>query len=285
MPSPATIKIFLPQGDPKKIRVAELSNWSGKALSSPRSTIDQLLSRPETSKAGIYILLGSDPKSGEPTAYIGEAEVLCERIKKHKSRDDWNHIIIFISKDDNLTKSHIRYLEGSLIQVASEVGRYVLINKVSSGAHLPEADRHEMDVFLFNLMQLLPVLGTELTTPLVPKDVLEKSEDKLMFFKTKDASAAGFRTPNGFVVIKGSSAVLKERASAKKNGPWTVSLREKLKKDGAIVEAQEVYLFTKDVEFSSPSAAAGVIQGGTAQGTVLWKSKDGKTLKVLDKSI
>jgi hypothetical protein len=41
--SSATIKIFLVQGDPKRLRIAELSNWTGKAVAgsvSPTSSIN-----------------------------------------------------------------------------------------------------------------------------------------------------------------------------------------------------------------------------------------------------
>lgn len=277
----ATIKIFLPQGDPKKIRIAELSNWSGKAIASPRSEIDLFLSRGESSKPGVYILLGVDPESGVSIAYVGEAENIAERVKQHKAKDDWNSLIAFFSKDENLTKSHIRYLEGRLIEISLNVGRYQITNKVSSGAHLPEADQHEMEVFLSKILQLLPVLGTELTTP-VASLFSEKSNINLLYFSTKNVSATGFRSPNGFVVIKGSTAVLKERASAQLQGNWVVSRRQKLIADGALIESSGVLAFTEDVEFGSPSAAAAVVQGGTAQGTVLWKNGQGKTLKEIE---
>jgi hypothetical protein len=277
----ATIKIFLPQGDPKKIRIAELSNWSGKAIASPRSEIERFLSRPEISKPGIYILLGIDPESGNSIAYIGEAEILPERIKQHKSKDDWNSVIAFFSKDENLTKSHIRYLEGRLIDISSKIGRYKITNKVMSGAHLPEADQHEMEVFLSKILQLLPILGTELTTP-VASLLTEKSNFEMLYFSTKNVSATGFRSPNGFVIAKGSTAVLKERESAQTQGVWVISLRQKLIADGALVESLGSLLFTEDVEFGSPSAAAAVVQGGTAQGTVLWKNGQGKTLKEIE---
>lgn len=276
----ATIKIFLPQGDPKKIRVAELSNWSGKSIASPRSEIELFLKRPEISRPGVYILLGIDPESGDSIAYIGEAEILSERIKQHKFRDDWNSVIVFFSKDENLTKSHIRYLEGRIIDISSKVGRYKITNKVQSGAHLPESDQHDMEVFLSKILQLLPILGTELTTPIA--SLLPEKAVDLLYFSTKNVTATGFRSPNGFVVIKGSSAVLKERESAHTQGVWVISLRQKLISAGTLVQSADCLKFTEDVEFGSPSAAAAVVQGGTAQGTVLWKNKQGKTLKELE---
>ena len=38
----ATIKLFLPHGDAKGLRTAEISNWTGKALAAPRTELVQL---------------------------------------------------------------------------------------------------------------------------------------------------------------------------------------------------------------------------------------------------
>jgi hypothetical protein len=64
--------------------------------------------------------------------------------------------------------------------------------------------------------------------------------------------------------------------------PWVLALRQQLIAEGALIEREGFLVFTKDVEFSSPSAAAAVIHGGTANGLLAWKTKDGKTLKQLD---
>jgi hypothetical protein len=162
----ATIKLFLPLGDPKKVRTAELSNWSGKAVAAPRTDLEHLLARPELAKPGIYLLLGADPETGDPVAYVGEAEVVGDRLRQHKGKEFWTSAIAFVSKDENLTKAHIRYLEGRILSKAAAIGRYKLINSVASGAKLPESDQHEMEVFLERIAQLLPVLGAELLTPI-----------------------------------------------------------------------------------------------------------------------
>ncbi len=124
----ATIKIFLAHGDPKRLRTAELSNWTGKAVAGPRSEFDSILAREESSNSGIYFLTGNDPESGNPAIYIGEAESIKDRVKNHLEKDFWNQIIFFISKDENLTKSHIRYCEGRLIEIAKSAGRAVIKN-------------------------------------------------------------------------------------------------------------------------------------------------------------
>lgn len=274
----ATIKLFLPRGDAKSLRTAEISNWSGKAIAAPRTELDEFLSREELDKPGVYILLGTDPETNAPRAYIGEAEVLRERLKQHKSKEFWVAAIAFLSKDENLTKAHVRHLENRLLSEATSIGRYHLDQNQAGGAKLPESDREDMEVFLGRIRQLLPVLGSDILTPLVqpPKSV---SAPDLLFCTIKNAEAQGQRSPNGFVVYKGSTAVVDERPSAQS---WIKSLRQQLLDEGVLVTEGDLLRFAKDAEFSSPSAAAATIKGGNANGLTSWRRKDGLTLRELD---
>lgn len=279
----ATIKIFLTHGDAKGVRTAEISNWSGKAIAGPRSQLGNLLSREELGKPGVYILLGTDLSSGGLAAYIGEAEAVRERLKQHKAKaeDYWNEVIAFVSKDDNLTKSHIRYLEGRLIQIAKDVGRYVLINTVSSGAKLPESDRSDMDAYLERVAQLLPVLGSELITPVIDR-TLDNQARLILTCKRKDAVASGMRTNKGFVVFKDSTAILELKALNQDGAAWIVALRQQLIINRDLEPRDGRLVFTRDVEFASPSAAAAMVYGGVAAGPLAWKDASGKTLKELE---
>lgn len=280
MPS-ATIKLFLVHGDPKRLRTAELSNWTGKAVSGPRTQFDGVLAREESDKSGIYFLTGTDPETGRPAIYIGEAECIRDRVKNHNDKDFWSQVTFFVSKDENLTKAHIRYLEGQLLTLAKTAGRAVVINTQGSGSKLPESDRGEMEVFLEKINQLLPVLGIELLVPMAGLKTPDAPTSKLLYCEIKGLKATGFRSANGFLIQKGSEAVASERPSSEK-WPWTRNLRQKLKDDGALTANEDRLLFTRDIEFGSPSAAAAVIHGGHANGLTAWKDASGKTLKELE---
>jgi len=279
MPS-ATIKIFLAHGDPKRLRTAELSNWTGKAVAGPRSEFECVLAREESENSGVYFLTGIDPETGKSAVYIGEAESIRDRVKGYLDKDFWNHISFFTSKDENLTKAHIRYLEGRLIEQAKEAGRAEVKNSQGSGSKLPESDRDDMEIFLEKINQLLPVLGVEVLIP-TATTASGPSEIQTLSCEIKGLKATGHLTPNGIVVLAGSQAVLTERRSAQKY-PWPVNMRQQLKDKGALKENTDHLLFTKDIEFSSPSAAAAVIHGGHTNGLTAWKNKDGKTLKELE---
>lgn len=277
MPS-ATIKLFLPRGDAKSLRTAEIINWTGWAVAAPRTELDELLQREELNKSGVYILSGTDPLSGSPRAYIGEAEVIRERLKQHKTKDFWISAIVFVSKDENLTKGHVRYLEGRLIDEAKQIGRFTLENGQSSGSKLPESDRADMEVFLSRIRQLLPVLGSELLVPTAQLATNKQAGGPLVCL-IKGARAFGQHTRDGFVIFKDSTAVLKERPKCQPN---LVEQRKKLVADGTLVQQAGFYVFTKDTEFSSPSAAASVVHGGGANGLTEWRTEHEKSLIRLD---
>ncbi len=275
----ATLKIFLAFGDPKRLRTAELSNWTGKAVAGPISEFEKLLEREETLNPGVYFLTGIDPDTNKSAIYIGEAESIGDRIKSHLSKDFWNNVVFFISKDENLTKAHIRYIEGRLIEIAKSADRSVVMNSQSSGAKLPESDREDMEVFLEKMQQVLPVLGIEAFVQAASKGESE-AEKEMLTCKIKNVVASGYLTPNGIVVLARSEAVLEERGSAKK-WPSVMAQRNKLIEEGELVQEGDKYVFVKDTEFSSPSSAAAVIHGGSANVLKAWVNANCKSLKDL----
>jgi len=187
-------------------------------------------------------------------------------------------MILFVSKDENLTKSHIRYLEGKLIEEANSVGRFQIQNGQNSGSRLPESDRNDMDVFLVRIRQLLPILGCDILIPLV-KAEKSKTANATLTFNIKGLVATGQRTPNGFVVLKNSEATPDLRPSAP---PWVIKMRHDLGETDILKDMEDKFLFTSDTEFSSPSAAAAVVCGGHVNGLTAWRNSQGKTLKEIE---
>jgi len=277
MKDTATVKIILVQGSPSSVRTAEISNWTGKAVAGPRSQIEDILKRVEAGSPGVYFLTGINPETGRDKVYIGEAEVIKSRIKGHMLKDFWKTIVFFVSKDENLTKAHIKYLEGKLIETARSVGRFEIENAQSSGSHLPESDAADMDIFLFRMEQLLPILGQDLLKPVTKRETNQKKSD-LLYCEIKNVKATGHQSDSGFVILKDSQAVLEERPSTQKYR-YAANLRKTLLSESIVEEKENRLLFLSDYEFSSPSAAAAVIHGGQANGLTAWKDSKGVSLK------
>lgn len=232
----------------------------------------ELLRREELNSPGFYLLTGVDPESSERAIYIGEAENVAQRLKGHGAKDFWNSVTVFVSKDENLTKAHIRYIEGVLINKAINNSSAIVVNAASSGARLPESDAAEMDVFLQKCLQLLPVLGVPDFNEKI--DQVSESQD-LLYCKIKGLTATGKRTANGFIVFAGSEAVGEHRASAKS----IKDKREDLMSKGLLEPKGDHLTFTKDVEFGSPSTAGGIVRGGNTNGLISWKNSKGFPLK------
>ena len=273
----ATIKLFLVHGSPTGLRIAEISNWSGKAIAAPRNELTALLNRDELSSPGIYFLTGEDSDTGDKSIYIGEAENVANRLKNHSGKDYWNSATVFVSKDENLTKSHIRYIEGKLINTALESSTSVVKNAAGSGSKLPESDAAEMDIFLQKMLQLLPVLGvTDFNTSV---EAPAKKED-ILYCTIKGLTAKGKRTSGGFTVYAGSQAVLEHRPSA----VYAKKKRELLVEKGLLKPENNYLFFTKDIEFGSPSRAATIVRGGASNGLTAWKNSKGKMLRDIEKN-
>ena len=174
----------------------------------------------------------------------------------------------------------MRYLENRLLAEAAQINRFTLDQNQAGGSKLPESDREDMEVFLARIRQLLPVLGSDLLAP-IAQPTAKAQPGGVLFCRIKGAVARGQRTANGFVVFKGSTAVLEERPSAE-SYPYVVAQRKQLIADGTLIDKEGFLVFTKDAEFSSPSAAAVVIHGGSANGLTAWKAESSKSLKQLE---
>lgn len=272
-----TIKIFLIDGDPNGRMSCELSNWSGKAYKIPRIKVKDCSDRDDlTTSTGVYLLFGKDDE-GKDQVYIGEAETILKRLNQQlTSKDFWNETIVFISKDDNLNKAHVKYLENRLHEIAKSANRYKVDNSiVPTQSSISESDRAEMEEFIEYIKLLVNTLGHKVFEE--KREFKPKQKQATFFIKAaRGADGQGEPTSDGFVVFKGSKAAATIVNSMTSN---FITYRQKLIDEGALIDKGEYFEFTDDYIFSSPSTAAVMVMGRNANGLTEWKSKDGKTLK------
>lgn len=271
-----TIKIFLIDGEPNGRMSCEISNWSGKAYKIPRIKIKDCSDRVDLVSTGVYLLFGKD-EEGKDLVYIGEAESILKRLTQHLNQKDfWNETIVFISKDENLNKAHVKYLENRLHDIALSSKRYKVENSITpTQSSISESDRAEMEEFIENIKMLVNTLGHKVfdeKREFKPKQKQETFEIKA----ARGADGQGEPTSDGFVVFKGSKAASTIVNSMTSN---FVKLREKLIEEGILANKSDYFEFTEDYIFSSPSTAAVMVMGRNANGLTEWKQKDGKTLK------
>lgn len=266
-----TISLFLIEGDPNKRLVCELSNWNGKAYKIPRIDVKRCGDRKDLAACGVYFLFGKSDSDEKGIVYIGEAENIYERLRQHDApngKDFWNECIVFISKDNRLNKAHIKYLEHRCYLLAKEADRYYIENAtIPADASLTEAEQAEMEEFLYNICMINNVLGHKVLEPLVAGDEEdEETVNPVLYIQAaRGANAKGMQTSEGFVVLKGSQVA----DTVTKSCPKQISaLREKLIASG-VIDAS--WIFTENRVFSSPSTAAGVVMGRSANGLTEWR--------------
>lgn len=293
MPYGKSVRIFLPDATVTGIRHAEIVNRTGQTVACPRARLDELKHWPETAKPGVYFLFEARLGDSKPLAYIGESENVADRLLTHdRKKEFWNDVVIFTSKDDNLTKSHIKYLESRLEASAKAADRYELENgNTPTLSSLPRAERDAMDELLEDIRLVLGTLGYPILEPLVqPKIVASASAsppapstaaDEELTFTVHDLSARGVRTNEGFVLKTGSTA---SKTNSDSVSGKIVKMKEQLLADGRLVDKGDHLLLAEDVLMSSSSYAAALIAGTARSGPQSWFAANGRSLKELEES-
>jgi len=283
------LTVFMIDGSENGPRTIEIGNWSGKAIYSPRAKLIDLLKRNEFDKPGVY-LLKFDPLENNynERIYIGEAEKIGIRLKQHinNPEKDFKECIAFISKDDLLTKSHIKYMESRLVNIANEAKNAEIENgNIPTESFLSEADISDMEYFIEQIKLILPINGFY---ALVPNTITKENKKKIdeeiketekYIINGKNVTATLYETSEGFIVLENSFAVLETTKSINEN--W-IKLRKKLIESGNIVKENDKFRFAKDTLFSSLSAASATVLGRQSNGSTEWKTEFGKTYKEIN---
>lgn len=110
MNRPQTIQIFLPAGDPRGMRVAEITTRIVRVIEVPRSQLADFLKMPEAQQVGVYFLMGELSEAGLPRAYIGQSGNVGIRLVQHnqgndRGKDFWNRALVVISLTASSVKS------------------------------------------------------------------------------------------------------------------------------------------------------------------------------------
>jgi hypothetical protein len=283
--TPFSLRIFVADGDPDGLRIVEKSNWIGKALVFPRALLPQVKARPELAQTGVYLLLGPRPDGEGEMLYVGEGDPILPRLQDHQSKKDfWTRAIGFTTTTaGQLNKAHVQFLEARLIALARTAKRMPLDNaNQPTEPSLSEADRADMEVFLAHMLGMLPVLGVHAFEQAA--SVPAGQVAPVLTCKGKGVLATGYEATQGFVVKAGSQAVAEAVPSMAQHVRGMYDVRQELIANGVLALEAGLYRFTQDYSFSSPSTAAAVVLGRSANGRIEWKDAQGRTLKALQEA-
>lgn len=280
-PRGQSLELFFIDGRPDGMLTAEVFNWTGHVLLTPRTQISDALKRQHVKeRTGVYILLGEDEHGS--VVYIGEGDPIDKRIRDHAVNKDWWTSAVLISTsgpDGTLNKAHVQHLEARLVEIAKRVAKARVDNiKTPTLPSLSEAGRDNMETFLDYILLVLPALRIDAFLESkrpnagAPVEALPRAPAPMFeLYTARHGIRATARLEDGdFVVLAGSHA----RAAWEGVGSEQTSyakLHGELVSSGVLREDGPLRVFTDNYAFSSPSAAAAVVNGRPTNGTVEWK--------------
>jgi len=275
---PASIRIFLADGQPEGIRSVWWTSRIGPAGPWSRTAHSLALQRDDLARAGVYALIG--PGNGSDSrVYVGEADDLRERIKKHATaKDFWTRFIAFSSADGSLNKAHVRYLESRLVELAQSANQWEVANgNTPARPLLSEADQADAEWFLREMLVLYPILGVD-AFEVAHEEIKGNALGPELRMVPQGVDARGQELKDGFVVRQGSHARGMETQSI--HG-YLSEARQQLRERGVLADSGNGLVFTQDYRFTSPSTAAGVLAGAARNGRTSWQDAEGRSLKTL----
>lgn len=271
-----TIQMYIFDGNPSGRIMCELSNWNGRIYKVARNELSAFAERPDSTYTGVYFLFAKDEDNNE-TIYIGEAENILLRLKQHlKDEAYWNDCVIVLSKDNALNKAHVKFLENHFYTLAKEASRSVVMNStVPTCSSVSEYDKAMLEEFMANARLLVSTLGYKSFECL--QDEQQTDESRIFHVEnTRGASANGILVPDGFAVLAGSKAAA---TTVPRIAEQLLNYRNKLYATGVINNDNQ---FVKDFVFTSPSYAACVVLGRSANGRIEWKTSTGKNINEVE---
>ncbi|WP_236781399.1 GIY-YIG nuclease family protein [Aliivibrio fischeri] len=276
-------------GTPTGLRHVEIANWSGQALACPRSRFSELNRWDESKRPGVYFLFEKTSNDDSHSAYIGESEDVFKRLVNHdREKDFWNEVIIFTSKDENLTKAHVKYLEARLVELSKSAERYKLENSNNpTKSSLPRADAAAMEEFIDNIKLVLGSLGHKILESIsaqvaAPEEKIDTLSNHLLKFNVNKIIATGRVSDDGFLLLKGSQISLNNSASMPGK---SLSIKEQMINEGTLTAFPTYYELNKDKLLSSSSYAAALVAGNSRSGPQSWKTENGELLKKLEERL
>lgn len=278
-----SLELFFIDGKPDGMLTAEVFNWTGHVLMTPRTRIAETLKRKEARYTGVYLLFGE--YDGVPLAYIGEGEDISERIRNHDARKDWwTSAILITSAANNLNKAHVKYLEARLIEEALAIGQIELENGNSpSRPSLSEASQANMESFLEYIFLILPALRIDsFLRKIRPSSVavegsgIQEQNTVFELYLKKENITAYATLSNGEFIVQAGSMARKSWVGDTKDKTHYWKLYEELVAQNVLTDNQSHRIFSENYAFSSTSAAGAVVTGRATAGPIAWKVKGTK---------
>ena len=300
IPSAKTIQIYLPKGNPRGLRLAEMTTRTVRFIEIRRINSVDFFAMPEANQVGLYFLIGETESTDKPLLYIGQTGDLKRRLNQHDDKDFWTRAFVMLSTNNSMTQTHALYMEHKAIATATQVGRYEIKNgNTGNRPHTPDPLKADCEELFYTLDVLLSTLGQPIFESLSIKErnnfnnqsssgigiplisnveilPIDDSQPTLFYYKAKDSDAKGYYDDDGFVILSGS---LIRQVQAISAPPFVTRLKENLLRSGKLIAVDnKSYQLTENQLFKTPSAASSLVSGRSTNSWIEWKNIDGQTL-------
>lgn len=277
---PKTIQIYLPGGDPRGIRVADITTRIVQVIEVPRSLLADFLKMPEANQVAVYFLVGEDEEGGDPRVYVGQTGDVVARLSSHnKDKDFWERALVVVSRTNSLTQTHALFLEWYSLQAIRTAKRFTDENGNKGTRPFTPAPLEADCLEIFETAHaLIATLGYPLFDA-VAQGATSNEPGESFFCTASGGNGRGLYTPDGFVVLKGSRG--RKEMVPSLAGTTSGNMRLSLVENGVLQPEGDMLVFTADHLFRTPSGAAIALLGRTANGWLEWKNEQGHTLDAL----
>lgn len=267
------LEIIYHNGQPNGIRSIrrQLSTMTTYVI--PRSLLSEAKKLTEINRPGIYYLISENDDNKIDQIYIGQTRNGVSRLDEHnRSKDFWNKAIMFLADSKTFSLNMISGLEAYAINKATESNRYKVENTVNPKYEIDEYDLPLIKEVYEEIKFIMATQGYKMDNS---KSML--NESNALHTTRNGVQAFGVYDGDKFEVLEGSEIDM----SRKCHSDNLDKQRKTAIQNGNIVDVGGKYKLNVSLSFTSPSSAAMFVLGGSTNGWIEWKNKDGKTLDEL----
>ena len=267
------LEIIYHNGQPDGIRSIRRHLSTMTTYVIPRPLLSEAKKLSGINRPGIYYLISEDEDNKIAQIYIGQTRNGVVRLDDHnRTKGFWKKAIMFLADNKTFSLDMISGLEAYAIAKAHDAKRYKVENSVNPKYEIDEYDLPLIEEVYEEIQFIMATQGYKL-------DNLKSTLNEANTLHTTRNGILAFGVYDGehFEVLEGSEIDM----SRKCHSVTMEKQRQTALANGNIVCVDGKYKLTVSVSFTSPSSAGMFVLGGSINGWVEWKDKDGKTLDEL----
>lgn len=267
------LEIIYHNGQPDGIRSIRRHLSTMTTYVIPRPLLSEAKKSSGINRPGIYYLISENDDNKIAQIYIGQTRNGVTRLDDHnRSKDFWNKAIMFLADSKTFSLDMISGLEAYAIGKAHDSKRYKVENSVNPKYEIDEYDLPLIEEVYEEIQFIMATQGYKMDnskTTLNEANTLHTTRNGILAFGVYDGE--------NFEVLESSEIDMNRKC----HSATIEKQRQTALANGNIVCIDGRYKLNVSVSFTSPSSAAMFALGGSTNGWVEWKDKDGKTLDEL----